>query len=220
MSAIVNGEGGVIINGVSGGGGASLPDTPANVLLDLANAGDVVGLDPVTGVGATVGMDLVVDSGATMILLAGGPAPAGATLVYDGSGAMVSSSATVSALLAATALPFTSVVNAVEHTTNNGSTYHLLTISCAQASRGYTFRGTISATKSDFTNAYAWDVIATVSHDGSVTLRDAVITPTDPSGPYSVVVDTNGSNLRVGVVGVAATNVKWHGGGFLTQYGA
>lgn len=116
--------------------------------------------------------------------------------------------------------PFTSVIDAVEHTTNNGSTYHLLTISCATGSRAYTFRGTVSAAKSDYSNAYAWDIIATVSHDGAVTLRGAVITPTDPSGPYTVSCDINGSNLRVAVNGVAATDVKWHGGGFLTVYGA
>lgn len=219
MSAIVNGEGGVIINGVSGGGGASLPDTPANVLLDASAPNKVVVLDG-SGAGTTGTAEEIVDTGISETCAAVS-APSGSTLIYDAvGGATTVCSATVAALLNATTLPFTSVVNAVEHTTNNGSTYHLLTISCSTGSRGYTFRGTISATKSDFTNAYAWDIIATVSHDGSVTLRDAVITPTDPSGPYSVVVDVNGANLRVGVVGVAATSVKWHGGGFLTQYGA
>lgn len=194
---------------LAGGGGGGLP---------VAAGADEVPVS--TGAGTTYAAVSTSQVVADVLDATLGSEPAGTAIISDGAGAVTSTSATVAALLSATALPFTSVVNAVEHTTNNGSTYHLLTISCAQASRGYTFRGTISATKSDFTNAYAWDVIATVSHDGSVTLRDAIITPTDPSGPYSVVVDTNGSNLRVGVVGVAATNVKWHGGGFLTQYGA
>lgn len=209
MSAIVNGEGGVIINGESGGGGAGLPTAAgADEIPISTGAGTTYVASPATTVVASV-IDAFL-----------GSQPAGTALISDGVSAATSTSATVSAFLSATALPFTSVVNAVEHTTSNGSTYHLLTISCAQASRGYTFRGTVSATKSDFSNAYAWDIIAAVSHDGAVTLRDVIITPTDPASPYSVVVDTNGANLRVGVVGVAATSVKWHGGGFLTQYGA
>ncbi len=194
---------------LAGGGGGGLP---------VAAGADEIPVS--TGAGTTYAAQQVGDVVSTVLQQALGPLAAGSAIVSDGAGDITTTSATVSALLSATTLPFTSVVNAVEYTTDNGSTYHLLTISCSTGSRGYTFRGTISATKSDFTNAYAWDIIATVSHDGSVTLRDAVITPTDPSGPYSVVVDVNGANLRVGVVGVAATSVKWHGGGFLTVYGA
>lgn len=194
---------------LAGGGGAGVP---------TATGADQVPVS--TGAGTTyVATDL---SSAVLTGLDGilGAQPAGTAPISDGAGGTKGTSSTVAALLNATRLSFDQVVNAVEHTTNNGSTYHLLTISCATGSRAYTFRGTVSAAKSDYSNAYAWDIIATVSHDGAVTLRGAVITPTDPSGPYTVSCDINGSNLRVAVNGVAATNVKWHGGGFLTVYGA
>lgn len=116
------------------------------------------------------------------------------------------------------ALPYT-VVEPVEHTTTTASTYHLLTISCSTSPRAYTFRGTVSAAKSDYSNAYSWDVIANVSNNGSVTLRNVLITPTDPASPYALDVHVSGANLRVGVIGVAATSVHWHGYGFLNQYG-
>jgi len=194
---------------IYGGGGSGLPTAAGANELPVS-----------TGAGTTYVAQTASDVVANVLDTQLGAQPAGTAIVSAGGGSTKVTSATVSTLLNATTLPLTSVVNAIEYTTNNGSLYHLLVISCATASRSYTFRGTVSATKSDYTNAYAWDIVATVSHDGSVTLRDVVITPTDPASPYAVTVDVNGSNLRVGVTGVAMTSVKWHAGGFLTTYGA
>ena len=86
---------------IVGGGGASLPDTPAAVLLDAANAGKIVGLAQGTGEGTSFDPNVVVEAG---VGLAAGTT-AGATLVGDGTDGAVLTSATISALLATTTLP-------------------------------------------------------------------------------------------------------------------
>ena len=48
---------------IVGGGGASLPDTPAAVLLDAANAGKIVGLAQGTGEGTSFDPNVVVEAG-------------------------------------------------------------------------------------------------------------------------------------------------------------
>lgn len=220
MSAIVNGEGGVIINGESGGGGgASLPDTPANVLLDASAPNKVVVLDG-SGAGTTGTAEEIVDTGISETCAAVS-APSGSTLIYDAiDGDTDVCSATVAALLAATRLVFDQVVNVATHTTNNNSAHQLLTITCDTNNRAYTFRGTISAARDDYSNAYAWDIIATLSNNGSLALRTSLITPTDPTAPYTVAVSRSGNQLHVDVTGATGHNVQWHGGGFLTVYGA
>lgn len=197
---------------LAGGGGGGLPAA--------AGADEIpVSTGPGTTYVAVTAFQVVAD----VLDAALGAEPAGTTIKSDGAGAVTTTSATVSTFLDATTLPFTGVVNAVEHTTNNGTGHHLLTISCATNSRAYTFRGTISAARDDYSNAYAWDVIAALSHatgGGGLQLRTALITPTDPASPYTVAVNVNGNNLRVEVTGVLGHNVQWHGGGFLTVYGA
>jgi hypothetical protein len=81
---------------IVGGGGASLPTTPASALLDAANPGKIVGLAQVTGAGTSFEPDVVVEAG---VGLAAGTT-AGATLVGDGTEGAVLTSATISALLA------------------------------------------------------------------------------------------------------------------------
>lgn len=81
---------------IVGGGGASLPDTPADVLLDAANPGKIVGLAQGTGVGTAFDPNVVVEAG---VGIAAGTT-AGATLVGDGTEGAVLTSATISALLA------------------------------------------------------------------------------------------------------------------------
>lgn len=87
----------LIVNGTNtSGGGASLPDTPADVLLDAAGAGKIVGLAQGTGVGTAFDPNVVVEAG---VGLAAGTT-AGATLVGDGTEGAVLTSAAISALLA------------------------------------------------------------------------------------------------------------------------
>lgn len=80
MSAVVNG-GGAVINGASGG--ASLPDTPAAVLLDVANAGKAIILDQTTGEGLALSVATLLE-GATGE--ATETAASGDWLVGDGTG--------------------------------------------------------------------------------------------------------------------------------------
>lgn len=94
-TSIVNG--GAVIDG-AGGGGASLPATPAEALLDAANQGEVVLLAPSTGVGTTLPIEDVVSTGVG--ILTESPAAAGDFVVGDGAGATQLASAAASAVRA------------------------------------------------------------------------------------------------------------------------
>lgn len=79
-----------------GSGGASLPDTPANVLLDLPNSDMVVVLDG-SGVGGAESRGDLVTAALESILTG---ADAGTAVVADGAGSVTTTSADVSAVLA------------------------------------------------------------------------------------------------------------------------
>lgn len=81
--------------GGASGGGASLPDDPAAVLLDAANAGKAVGLAPGTGEGAAVAFGDLVGAGIGEATVA---AAAGDFLVGDGAGDAQLASAAASAV--------------------------------------------------------------------------------------------------------------------------
>jgi hypothetical protein len=85
VSAVING--GATVNG--GSGGASLPDTPAGVLLDAGNPLKLVYLDA-GGVGDAVTFEDATDTGMSEIMtaLAGGNATEGDFLVADGAGGL------------------------------------------------------------------------------------------------------------------------------------
>lgn len=85
MSAVING--GATVNG--GSGGASLPDTPAGVLLDAGNPLKLVYLDA-GGVGDAVTFEDATDTGMSEIMtaLAGGNATEGDFLVANGTGGL------------------------------------------------------------------------------------------------------------------------------------
>jgi hypothetical protein len=82
--------------GSTGGGGATLPDTPANVLLDAGNASKVVTLDG-SGAGTTTSF---IDTFQTGAVAAIGGEAAGTALIADGAGDVATTSADVSAFLA------------------------------------------------------------------------------------------------------------------------
>lgn len=135
---------------IVGGGGASLPDTPADVLLDAANAGKIVGLAQGTGEGTAFDPNVVVEAG---VGLAAGTT-AGATLVGDGTEGAVLTSATISALLASadaaaarTALGITTGLSvtryyASDFTVENGSD------SASKTGTGVSSTATLSTTAS------------------------------------------------------------------------
>ena len=213
----------IYVNGVKqGGGGAVLPDTPAAVLLDAATPNSVVVLDGV-GAGTTGTAEQIVETGIVETCNAAytpATAPSGSSLIYDAVGDTVSvCSETVAALLASTALPFTSVIDAKEHITNNGNSHDLLSVNCGTANRGYILRFTVGASNATTWQAgVAWDIIAAVTHDGAVTIRNSVITKSDPASPWTVTLSTAGNNVKLSVTGAAGTPVAWFAGGFLTIY--
>ncbi len=84
---------------LAGGGGATLPTTPAAALLDASNAGEVVTLAAGTGAGTSTAVDVVVQDGLTQLL---GGDPEGTVVMADGVGGIALSSAAAAALLAAT----------------------------------------------------------------------------------------------------------------------
>ena len=81
-----------------GGGGAALPDTPANVLLDAGNADTLVALAAGTGAGVARSY---IDAFQTGAVAAIGAEVAGTALIADGLGDVDTTSADVSAFLAA-----------------------------------------------------------------------------------------------------------------------
>ena len=83
---------------VKGGGGAALPDTPANVLLDAGNADTLVALAAGTGAGVARSYIDAFQSGAVAAI---GAEVAGTALIADGLGDVDTTSADVSAFLAA-----------------------------------------------------------------------------------------------------------------------
>lgn len=93
-TSIVNG--GAVIDG-AGGGGASLPTTPALALLDAANQGNLVALAPSTGVGTSLPIQDAVSTGLGILTES---ADEGDFLVGDGAGATQLASAAASAVRA------------------------------------------------------------------------------------------------------------------------
>lgn len=206
-----------------GGGGVTIPDTPVAVLLDGANKDTIVALDAAAGAGTSVAYDDAINKGYVESILTLDPAaPEGSALLFDGvfpGGTVQLTQPDVANFLKAARLPFTSVVNAKEHTTNNGSTHELLSINCGTANRGYILRLVVGATNATtFANGLVWDVIAAITHDGAVTVRNSVITKSDPGSPWAIALSVDGNNVKLNVTGALATNVAWFAGGYLTEY--
>lgn len=138
MSAVVNG-GGAVINGASGGG-ASLPDTPANVLLDAGNADEVVALNGL-GVGTTKTYAEVILNGIGSVTES---AAEGDFVVGDGAGGTQLASvdpAAVRAVIGAAAGTTTTTYYASNGTAANGA--------------GVDATASVSGTGSSSTVAYA-----------------------------------------------------------------
>jgi hypothetical protein len=106
---------------IVGSGGASLPDTPANVLLDAANAGDLVALAPSTGVGSTIAIEDAVSTGVGILTES---AAEGDFVVGDGAGGTQLASvdaAAVRAVIGAAVSVTTTTYYASDGTAANGA---------------------------------------------------------------------------------------------------
>lgn len=120
-TSIVNG--GAVIDG-AGGGGASLPATPAEALLDAGNPLKLVYLDA-GGAGAAVAFEDATDTGMSEIMsaLAGGTATAGSYLSADGAGGLQLTAAPVAGLDAARPSASTATIGRIYPTTDTGVRY-------------------------------------------------------------------------------------------------
>ena len=79
----------------------------------------------------------------------------------------------------------------------------------------------MSATQSDRSGQVAFEIRATVTNvGGTCTVRDVVITPTDPATTWMVTVDESGADVRVRVTGAGGTTIDWCVAGTLLTHGS
>ena len=113
---------------------------------------------------------------------------------------------------ASTPVPWTSVIYSAAEVTTGADPVSFLAYTIPSAAGGTVFRSTVTATYRDQSAMYAWDIIATVNDDGAgtATLRDVVITPSDPGGPLTLSVTVaGGTTFTIASTGIAATTIDW-----------
>lgn len=120
-TSIVNG--GAVIDG-AGGGGASLPATPAAALLDAGNPLKLVSLDA-GGIGDAIAFEDASETGLTDLIstLAGGTATAGSYLSADGAGGLQLTAAPTAGLDTARPAAAVAILGALYTATDTGVRY-------------------------------------------------------------------------------------------------
>jgi hypothetical protein len=89
------------------------------------------------------------------------------------------------------------------------------------ANRGHALDLIVSATQSDRSVMVAFKIFATITNAaGTCTVRDVVITPTDPTSTWLATVDVSGTDIRVRVTGAGATTIDWCVAGTLLIHGS
>ena len=86
--------------------------------------------------------------------------------------------------------------------------------------KGHALDLLVTAIQGDRSAQVAWRILATVTNAAGVcTVRDVVVTPSDPGSAWTATVDVSGTNIRVRVTGAAATSLDWIAAGTLLVYG-
>lgn len=86
--------------------------------------------------------------------------------------------------------------------------------------KGHAIDLLVTAVQGDRSEQVAWRILATVTNAAGVcTVRDVVVTPSDPGSAWAATVDVSGTNIRVRVTGAAATSLDWIAAGSLLVYG-
>lgn len=86
--------------------------------------------------------------------------------------------------------------------------------------KGHALDLLVTAIQGDRSAQVAWRILATVTNAAGVcTVRDVVVTPSDPGSTWAATVDVSGTNIRVRVTGAAATSLDWIAAGTLLVYG-
>jgi hypothetical protein len=126
-----------------------------------------------------------------------------ATLVLQGNADLV--------ILDEPPVPWSGVLPTATLTTNNAVTQTLSTIPTT-VNQAHFYDITVNAYRTDLSAQVAFKVWATVTNAaGVVTVRDVVITPTDPGTAWVVAVTASAPNVLVQVTGDAGPpNVRWN----------
>ena len=108
-------------------------------------------------------------------------------------------------------VPWTDALSTATLLTTNAVTQTLSAITTT-ANRAHFYDITVNAYRTDLSAQVAFKVWATVTNAaGVVTVRDVVITPTDPGTVWTVAVTASAPNVLVRVTGDAGpTNVRWN----------
>lgn len=116
--------------------------------------------------------------------------------------------------------PWSAVVTPSTVQTNDATETTLKSIPTT-TNKGHALALIVSATQSDRSGQVAFEIRATVTNvGGTCTVRDVVITPTDPATTWMVTVDESGADVRVRVTGAGGTTIDWCVAGTLLTHGS
>ncbi len=116
--------------------------------------------------------------------------------------------------------PWSAVTSPSTVQTTDATTTTLKTIATT-TDKGHVVDLLVSATRSDRGVMVAWKILATITNvSGTCTVRDVVITPTDPASTWVATVDVSGTDIRVRVTGAGGTTIDWCVAGTLLIHGS
>lgn len=109
-------------------------------------------------------------------------------------------------------LPWTAVIAPGAVVTVDNTPTAIVTVGAYGAASGLVFDLSVTALYRDLSNLFNWKIRATVVDDGigGVTLKDALVTPTDPGAPVTVGVSIVGTDITVTGTGMPATTIDWN----------
>jgi len=140
-------------------------------------------------------------------------------VVNGSSGPVVNGGATLTGAAAAADMPWSSTLAPSTVHTEDATTTTLGSIPTT-TDKGHALDLVVSATQGDRSAQVVWKILATVTNAAGVcTVRDVVVTPSDPGSAWTATVDVSGTNIRVRVTGAAATSLDWIAAGTLLVYG-
>jgi hypothetical protein len=179
---------------------ASTPPTDNQVLVWNAGTGRWTPSTPAAGMSnpmTSVG-DLIVGS------TAGAPA----RLALGGASTLLSSDGVT---LGYDAAPWTVTIAPASIVTTNATPTEVVAEGAPGVACGASYDLHIVASYRDLSACYSWRVQATISDDGAsgVTLRDVVVTPSNPSAPVTIALSIVSAHVVVTGTGVAATTIDW-----------
>jgi len=141
-------------------------------------------------------------------LIVGSTAGAPARLALGGASTLLSSDGVT---LGYDAAPWTVTIAPASIVTTNATPTEVVAEGAPGVACGASYDLHIVASYRDLSACYSWRVQATISDDGAsgVTLRDVVVTPSNPSAPVTIALSIVSAHVVVTGTGVAATTIDW-----------